>query len=332
MNCTRTPRTNLNEIADLLRRGDRFLISTHVNPDGDALGSQLALYSLLRDMGKSVDAVNTDPVPRIYRFLPFSGIIQRHEKGRSYRPEYLIVLDAGGFERIGRDLAGSIKPERGILNIDHHSECLPFGDLNFIDPDACATSEIILRLIRLMRIPLGRERAVCLYTGILTDTGGFRFSNVTPDCLRAAADLVQEGVDVQRIYETVYETNTFGRVKLLGEALNTLRLDESGRIAWIYVTGEMFRRTGTGLEDLEGFINHVRSVDGVEVAMMFVELNPSRTKVSLRSRNEINVARIASLFDGGGHERAAGCTIDLPIHRAIKAVMDVVKEAFFGEK
>jgi len=300
-----------------------------VNPDGDALGSQIALYSLLRDMGKSVEAVNTDPVPRIYRFLPLCDVIRLHERGRSYRPEYLIVLDAGGLERIGDDLVKSIKAERGILNIDHHSECLPFGDLNFIDPEACATSEIILRLIRLTGIPIGRERAICLYTGILTDTGGFRFSNTTPSCLRAAADLVQEGVDVQRIYEAVYETNTFGRVKLLGEALNTLRLDESGRIAWIYVTEEMFRRTGTGAEDLEGFINHARSVDGVEVAMMFVEMDGSKTKVSLRSKDEVNVARIASVFGGGGHERAAGCTVDLPLHQAIKAVMGAVKEALF---
>jgi phosphoesterase RecJ-like protein len=318
--------TNPNEIAETLKREDGFLISTHVNPDGDALGSQLALYSALKDMGKSVKVVNLDPVPWIYRFLPFSEAVERHEKGRYYQPSYLIVLDAGGFERIGKDLAKMIRPRKGIVNIDHHSESLPFGDLNLIDPNSCATSEIILHLIRLMDLPLGRERAICLYTGIMTDTGGFRFPNTTPGCLRAAAELVEEGVDVQKIYEAVYETTTYGRVKLLGEILSTISLDESGRIAWMCVTEEMFRRTGTGREDLEGFINHARAIVGVEVAMLFVELDSNRTKVSLRSKNGLNVAKIAALFGGGGHEKAAGCTVELPMRETVKVLLEAVKE------
>lgn len=324
MSCTRSCKS-LNELIKLLWEGNSFLISSHVNPDGDSLGAQLALYSLLVEMGKEVRVVNTDPVPWLYDFLPFKEAIERPAE-TVYEPDYLIVLDAGSLERIGAKLAKSIAPRKGIINIDHHAESVPFGDYNFIDTSASATSEIIHRLIKEMGFRVGRERAICLYTGIMTDTGSFRFPNTTPRCHIAAAELIAEGVDVQRIYELVYERMSYGRLKLLGEVLNTLRVGMGGRAAWMTVRREMFERTGTGLEDLEGFVNYARSIEGVEVAALFVELEGGRTKVSLRSRGKVNVARIAAAFGGGGHERAAGCLIEAPLEPAMERVLNAIGE------
>ncbi len=311
-------------ILNIFHQHQRLAISTHINPDGDAIGSELALYSFLKDLGKQVQIVNMDVVSKIYDFLPFCDAIlspksvpAKEIPDINYSPEILVVLDAGMLKRIGEDLCRSLIPTEAIVNIDHHTTADRFGDYNLVEVEASSTSEIIYRLIKHHGSPIGKERALCLYTGIMFDTGSFRYTNSTPVAHRIAADLIEEGIAVDEVFRLVYETVPIGRVHLLGEVLKTLGITPDGKIAWLYATQEMFRKTGTTREDVEGFINQIRSIDSVEVAILVSELENGKSRVSLRSKAYTDVSEIAAEFDGGGHRRAAGCEIDAPCEAAI---------------
>ncbi|MBM3237827.1 bifunctional oligoribonuclease/PAP phosphatase NrnA [Candidatus Poribacteria bacterium] len=314
----------IEEILRVLENHNKFVISTHISPDGDALGAQLGLLSFLNDLGKQVWAVNTDPVPAVYKFLPFSDVISSSPPALF---DILIVVDAGSLVRIGDDLSKVLLPEKAIINIDHHVTNDRFGNYNWIDADACAVSELIYQLIKRHGMSIGQKRASCLYTGIMTDTGGFRFSNTTPVAHRIAAELIAEGISVDEIYRFVYESLPSSRIKLLGLVLSTLQVSLDGKIAWICVTQNMYERTGTTQEDTENFIDYVKSIATVEVALFFVELKSGKTKVSFRSKNEFDVSKVAANWGGGGHQRAAGCTIKASIDETEKIVIaDVQRE------
>lgn len=297
-------------VLDVFDRHQYFALSTHINPDGDAIGSELALYSFLKDLGKHVQIFNTDAVPKIYQFLPFCDAILPPEAVQGHSPEILVVLDAGMLKRIGDGLCRTLIPTKAIVNIDHHATADHFGSYNFIEVEASSTSEIVYQLIKHHGTPIGRDRALCLYTGIMFDTGCFRYANSTPAAHQIAADLINAGVSVDEIYRLVYETAPVGRVRLLGEVLRTLGITPDGKIAWVYVTQEMFRKTGTGREEVDGFINYIRSIDTVEFAVLVSEQADGRSKASLRSKTYVDVGEIAAEFGGGGHQRAAGCEID----------------------
>ncbi|MFQ6041032.1 MAG: bifunctional oligoribonuclease/PAP phosphatase NrnA [Candidatus Poribacteria bacterium] len=315
----------LEEILRVIYNHHKFAISTHINPDGDAIGAQLGLYSFLQELGKQVWVVNTDPVPYGYAFLPFADVISSSSPAESV--EILIVVDAGNLTRIGDDLAKTLLPQKAIINIDHHVTNDRFGQYNWVDPSASASSELIYKLLKRHGMNIGRKRAICLYTGIMTDTGSFRFSNTTPAAHRIAAELISEGASADEIYRFVYESLPPSRVKLLGLVLSTLQLSSDKKIAWTRVTQNMYERTGTKQEDTETFIDHVKSINTVEVALFFVELKGGKTKVSFRSKNEFDVSKIAIKFGGGGHQRAAGCTVKAPIDETEKIILaDVQKE------
>ena len=302
-----------------------FVLSTHVNPDGDALGSELALYSFLKDLGKQVKIFNTDTAPKNYRFLPFYDAILPAKAFQQDFPEVLVVLDAGVLKRIGAYLSRSLIPTQATVNIDHHSAAEPFGDYNLVETDASSTSEIIYRLIRHHGTPIGKERAICLYTGIMFDTGCFRYSNSTPMAHHVAADLIEEGIVVDEIYRAVYESMPIGTLLLLSEVFQTFGTTPDGKIGWLYATQEMFRKTGTTRDNVDGFINHIRSVDTVEVAILMSEQKNGESKASLRSKSSVDVGEIASVFGGGGHQRAAGCEIDAPCEEAIGQLVATVQ-------
>ena len=298
-----------------------FALSTHVNPDGDALGSELALYSFLKDLGKQVKIFNTDIAPKNYKFLPFYDAILPVKAFQDDYPEVLVVLDASVLKRIGKYLSRSLIPTKAIVNIDHHATTDHFGDYNLVETDASSTSEIIYRLIRHHGTPIGKERALCLYTGIMFDTGCFRYSNSTPMAHHVAADLIKEGISTDEVYRAVYETLPISTLFLFGEVFQTLGTTPDGKIGWLYATQEMFRKTGTTRDDVDSFINHIRSVDTVEVAILVSEQKNGESKVSLRSKSSIDVGEIASVFGGGGHQRAAGCEIDAPCKEAIEQLV-----------
>ena len=313
-----------NTVLDVFDFHQNFALSTHINPDGDAIGSELALYSFLKDLGKHVQIFNTDAVPKIYQFLPFCDAVLPPEAVQEYSPEILVVLDSGMLKRIGDDLCRDLNPTKAIVNIDHHATANHFGSYNLIDVEASSTSEIVYQLIKHHGTPIGRDRALCLYTGIMFDTGCFRYANSTPTAHQIAAELINAGVSVDEIYRLVYETTPVARIRLLGEVLQTLGVTPDGKIAWGYATQEMFRETGTGREDVDGFINHIRSIDTVEFAVLVSEQEDGRSKVSLRSKSYVDVGEIAAEFGGGGHQRAAGCEID--VHYAV-AIAKLVASA-----
>ncbi|MEK6744605.1 MAG: bifunctional oligoribonuclease/PAP phosphatase NrnA [Nitrospirota bacterium] len=278
------------------------LISVHKNPDGDALGSQLGLMRGLEKIGKEVFAHNLDPVPDIYRFLPGN---ERITSGPTVKGTYdaFVVLDADP-PRTG--LFNGSWPARTLINIDHHITNPREWPLTWLDPDATATGEMMYRLMTLLKVPIDKDMAMCLYTAIFTDTGSFRYSNTTPESMRIAATLIEAGADPWMVTENVYESYAFKRINLLGKVLSGIERSEDGRIAWVLVTEDLYRQTGTGAEDTDNFVNFVRSVKGVEVAVLFRQTGASQYKISLRAKGRVDLSGLAKGLGGGGHKNAAG--------------------------
>lgn len=282
------------------------LISVHKNPDGDALGAQLGLMLGLEKIGKEVFAHNLDPVPEIYRFLPGTD---RITTGPSVKGTYdaFLVLDADP-PRTG--LFNGSWPARTLINIDHHLTNPREWPLTWLDPDATATGEMIYRLLTSLNVSIDRDTAICLYTAIFTDTGSFRYSNTTPESMRIAATLIEAGADPWMVTENVYESYAFRRINLLGRVLSGIERSQDGRIAWVLVTEDLYRQTGTSAEDTDNFVNFVRSVKGVEVAVLFRQTGAAQYKISLRAKGRVDLSGLATSLGGGGHKNAAGGVLD----------------------
>lgn len=329
----------MKEILDVLRTHESFLISSHINPDGDAVGSLLAFYSFLSGFEKKVSVINSDPEPFAYSFLPNVAALQyinfpsnventRHLDSESRLldiesipdADVAIILDCGSLDRIGEELVKRIRPGQILINIDHHKSNEYFGTHNLVNTKACATAEIVFNLIDYSDVEINREQALCIYTAILTDTGCFRYSNTTPETHKIAAQLIDKGVQPAQVAESVYEIIPYQRAKLLGLALDNLKISSDGRIAWVAVTNEMYEKAGAGSADTEGIIEYIRTIRDTEAVILFRELEDGSIKVSMRSKRGLDVAQIASNFGGGGHKAAAGCTIDQPL----KTVMDII--------
>ena len=311
----------------LFKQYQTFAISTHVNPDGDAIGSELALFLFLKKLGKTVKIFNTDLVPKKYQFLPYWNNIENAKASTHFCPEVLVILDASSRERIGPFLSKSLIPTHAVINIDHHITAEAFGDYNIIIPTASSTAEIIYKFIKSTQIPIDEVSALCLYTGVMFDTGCFRYSNTTSETHQIAADLIEIGdFAPDEVYRHVYEHVSLGKIHLLAQTLRTLELTSDGKIAWVLVTQSMLKETKTTMDDMEGFVNQIKAIESVEVAICVCELPGGKTKVSLRSEGRVNVAALAAEFNGGGHERASGCRIDLPHAPAIKALLASAKQ------
>lgn len=314
---------NFRTLHTLIDQYKTYALTTHVNPDGDAIGSELAFYLYLKKLGKTVKIYNTDQVPKKYQFLPNWEYIEDAQAAINFSPEVLIILDASSRERIGSLLNKRLIPLNAVVNIDHHITAVEFGDHNIIVTDASSTAEIIYNYINSTQIQIDSECALCLYTGIMFDTGCFRYSNTTPETHRIAADLIELGdFEPDEIYNRIYGHIPLGKIHLLGQTLRTLELNNNGKIAWVTVSQSMLKDTDTTLDDLEGFVNQIQAIEGVEVAFCLCELPDGNTKVSLRSEGRVDVAALAAEFKGGGHERASGCRINHPPTSAIKLLLD----------
>lgn len=307
------------QIEGVIREKDRFLLVTHVNPDGDGIGSEIALHRYLIGLGKTSTIVNGHPTPLNYHFLDnglevsvFDASI--HESIIS-EVDAIFVLDISNWDRLGR--CGQPVRESGALKIciDHHISNNKFADINLIDEGASSTGELVYRLITDMGGEITREIAEPLYVSIITDTGSFRFSNTNSRSHAIAAHLVDVGVNPKEIYTSIYENSSIGRIKLLGLALSELKMAADGRIAWVTITREMMEKTGTQPQECEGFVDYLRLLKDVEVFLIFIEVNRDRTKVSLRSRGLVDVNKIAGQFGGGGHQHAAGLFADYDLEQ-----------------
>ncbi len=308
------PASIMAAILKVFRGGERFLVCSHARPDGDAVGSVLAMGMLLQQLGKRADLVTADSVPDIYRFLPgASSICHAHRVHGPY--DAVILLECGGIERAHlRGLESFF-----LINIDHHISGRPFANLNWIDFRAASVGELVYRLIKAAGATITAEMATCLYTTLLTDTGGFTYGAVRASTFEIAHELVLAGADPIAIARNVIYSTPTSKVLLLGAAINNFRRE--GRIALLWVTHQDTVRTCAGDEDSEGIINVAIGIAGVEVAVFLRELPERNIRVSLRSKGKVNVAEVAQRLGGGGHGNAAGCTLEGPLAHAIDEVM-----------
>jgi phosphoesterase RecJ-like protein len=310
-------------ILDVLWGGERFLVSSHSRSDGDAVGSTLALGILLEQMGKRADLVSADRIPKLYRRLPGADAIRTAL--RVYGPyDAAILLECDSLERAGlRGLEGLF-----LINIDHHISGRPFANLNWIDHNAVSAGGMVYRLARAAGVVITPEMANCIYTTVLTDTGGFCYGAVRESAFALARDLVLAGADPIAIAREAYFSVPASKVLLLGAALQRLALE--GRLAWLWVTHQDMVRTRAAEEDCEGIVNVALGVAGVEAAVFLRELPEGRVRLSLRSKGDVNVAAIATRLGGGGHENAAGCTLDGPLPRALEEILAELRRAVTG--
>jgi phosphoesterase RecJ-like protein len=311
---TIAPASAIEAILEVLRQGERFLVCSHSRPDGDAVGSMLAMGMLLTQMGKRADLVTADRIPVIYRSLPGADGIRTAL--RVHGPyDAVILLEC---DRLERTRLRGLEPFF-VINIDHHTSGHGWGNLNWIDRDAASVGEQVYRLIQAAGVTVTPEMATCLYTTLLTDTGGFCYGSTRASTFALAQKLVEAGADPIRIAQDVYFSVATSKLLLLGSALG--HLHREGRLAWLWVSNRDMARSCAAEEDCEGIANHALSIAGVEAAVFLRELPEQRIRISLRSKGRVNVAAIAERLGGGGHENAAGCTLDGPMGRALDEIL-----------
>ncbi len=302
-------------LLDFLRKGKQFFIATHISPDGDALGSSIALSLALESLGKETIIYDKDPVPEFYKFLPGQKRFTNSVPLKSSTSN-LILLDCNELERTGIEKIEFVSS----AVIDHHETEKEFGDIKWIEPHAAATGLMLFYVIKELGVKITKDIAINLYAAIAIDTGTFRYSNTTPEVLRVAAELIEAGADPSYIAESLYETWSENRFRLLLKVLNTLEINND--VVITLVTLDMFRETGASVSDTENFVGFPRILKSVNSSVLFREIENNYYKVSLRSRGkEMNVAKIAAAFGGGGHRNAAGCKIRADFKTAKEALL-----------
>jgi phosphoesterase RecJ-like protein len=294
-------------IVDALSRHRTFCVVGHVRPDGDCIGSQLAVALALRDLGKRVVCWNADAVPRKLAFLDVAGLFRLPAAGVKF--DCVVATDCASYERLGA--AGrELNRRRLLINIDHHRDNTQFGDINWIEGGVPSTGELIFRLLRRAGWPVTPAIADCLFAAISTDTGSFQYASTLPETFTVAGQLVKRGANVARICEAVYQSYSISRVQLLRHVYNRFRLAHQNRTAYVWLRQSDYSRTGAGPEDSEGLIDHLRALEPVLVACVFEEIEPDLIRISLRSKHSrVRVNEILHPFGGGGHSAAAGARI-----------------------
>lgn len=306
----------MDQIIQHLKKSKHVLLASHTNPDGDAIGSLLALGIALDWLDKKIFLFNESPIPAVYRFLPFIERIE-HEIPATLEFDTAVILDCGNIQRIGKGSPAACRIPV-ILNIDHHITNNNFGTCQLVDTKACSTAEIVYRTIKKMEIPINSAIATSIYTGILTDTGSFRFSNTNKSAFAICEEMIGCGVNPYEVAQHVYGTYSLGRIRLLNLALDSIEISTNGKLSMMTITQEMIYETGTNSEDIDGLINYAKRIEDVKVAALIQEQKTDSNQstglktfhVSLRSDGTFDVSAIASAFGGGGHSSAAGFNIE----------------------
>ena len=318
----------IKQIAERLKSAEEIGIVSHVTPDGDNIGSCLALYNALRLLGKNVRFVLDDVVPKVYSFL--KGADSLESPSALTQVDLVMALDCGDLGRLGKcaDYIGN----RPIINIDHHISNTHYGSQNWVDADASSTGEMIYKLILELGVEVDRAIAECIYTAIVTDTGQFQYSNTTSDTHTIASELIKLGVNVSEVSSKVYQSNSKGKMLLIGKALQNLEFFYKDRIGCIQLTKKDIENSGTLDSDCDGIVNLARDIDTVEVAVFLREFGNGLVKIGLRSKSHADVCTVSKHFGGGGHLRASGATVKGDLHALKQQVLDkIIEELKRGE-
>jgi bifunctional oligoribonuclease and PAP phosphatase NrnA len=322
--------TDLDQVIGELRSADKLLLTTHENPDGDALGSLLATHQILTQLGKDslmFMAADEFPLPHEYRHMSFNGVLNAPPPDVDERT--IVFLDCGNIDRMPVDFLQ--QDHLHILNIDHHHDNTRFGTVNLVVADASCTAEIVFNIAKLLDVEISLETADALYVALVTDTGRFMYENTTPAAHRMAAELIELGVDVHDVYRRLYEDLPFGRLQLLARALERVQRFDAGALTVTHLTRADYEETGSLETDSEGIVDHIRAVEGTAVAALIRELlsddRAGVRKVSLRATDgRVDVSRIARAHGGGGHRQAAGFSTELPLEELVEQLRAGVEE------
>jgi phosphoesterase RecJ-like protein len=317
----------MDQIINQIKKAQHILLASHSDPDGDAVSSLLALGLALSKLDKKTTLYNASPIPAVYRFLPSVECIVTHIKNaKTY--DVALILDCGDLSRIGQASA-LVNQIPVIINIDHHISNTGFGCMQLVDAQACSTAEIVYRLITALEAPIDKAMATSIYTGILTDTGSFRFSNTNQAAFAISQKMTALGVEPYSVAQHVFGTYSLGRIKLLNLALDSLEISQNGKLSIMTITNAMFDYTKTQPEDVDGMINYARRIEDVKVAALIQEQRNGKSRsdsrrrfhVSLRSDGSVDVAAIAGAFGGGGHPSAAGFQVETTL---LKLKSDII--------
>jgi len=320
-----TSSPELARIVDAVRARQRFVLSSHSRPDGDSIGSQLAMVYALQEMGKEATAVNADPAsPPLMAFPGVRDIRMAASVEGDF--DAAIIMECGDLKRTG--VSGL---ERYfVINIDHHPGNTGYGQINWFDASAAACAEMVYDVVRALGVPLTKEIATHVYLAILTDTGSFHYSGISPRTFEICRECLEAGVDPVMVARNVYDSNNMGRLKLFGAVLGAMQIDQTGRIAIVYVDHEMARIAGGTYEDTEGLVNLPLTVKEIEAVVFFKQEKGDQYRVSLRSKGEVDINAIAKEYGGGGHKNASGCTISGPIEELQKTMVEKIENAIDG--
>lgn len=312
----------LDNIYEEVNKAESILIITHENPDGDAMGSSLALYNALKLYGKKPEIVVPE-YSRTYDFLPCSNEIKKECSQETY--DLAIALDAATIKILGT-LGKYFEGAKNKVVIDHHGSNTMYGDYNYVNPDAPACSQLLIVILEYFNIEINKEIGTCILTGIITDTGGFKYSTVTAETFEFVAWLLSKGINVSNVYKKVLQIRTKSNFELNKIAMERLEFLENGKIAVTYITKQDEEKVQAETGDHEGLVDIGRDIEGVEVSIFIREVENNGLKISLRSNDYVNVSDVAILFGGGGHPRAAGCTVSGEIEQAKEKILSEVKK------
>jgi phosphoesterase RecJ-like protein len=312
----------IDRIVDAIASRQRFVISSHSRPDGDSIGSQLAMAYALKALGKDVVAINADPAPP--PLMAFPGVPEIAIAPEAVGPfDAAIIMECGNLIRTG--VTGLDK--YFVVNIDHHPGNTGYGQINWFDPSAAACGEMVFDLVRALGVPLSLEIATHIYLAILTDTGSFHYSGISPRTFEISKQCLEAGVDPVLVARNVYDSNNMGRLKLFGAVLSAMQIDQTGRIAIVYLDHEMAREAGGTYEDTEGLINLPLTVKEIQAVVFFKQTENDEYRVSMRSKGDIDIGAVAKEFGGGGHKNAAGCTVSGAIDALQKTFVEKLVRA-----
>jgi phosphoesterase RecJ-like protein len=315
----------IQRIVDAIGARQRFVLSSHARPDGDSIGSQLAMAYALRALGKHVHIVNKDAAPGPIMAFPGVSDIEIADEVRG-EFDAAIIMECGDLARTG--VSGLDRSF--VINIDHHPGNTEYGQINWFDPSAAACGEMVFDVVKALGVPLSVEIATHVYMAILTDTGSFHYSSISPRTFDICKETLEAGVDPVAVARNIYDSNNMGRLKLFGAVLSAMQIDQSGRIAIVYLDHEMAREAGGTYEDTEGLINLPLTVKEILAVVFFKQTEGEEYRVSMRSKGDIDIGAIAKEFNGGGHKNAAGCTVHGSIDALQKQFLDLIEGAIDG--